>query len=61
MRYVVGIAIDGRYYARVDAENPDEAKKKAIEAYMDADFGELECIDCIPVNAEDENGNWTDF
>jgi len=61
MKFYVSLAIDGRYHTTVEAKDFEEAKAKAIENYMDANFGELECIDCVPVNAEDENGVFKDY
>ena len=61
MKFYVSIAIDGRYEAEVDAENFEDAKNKAINKYIDADFGELECINCKPVNAEREDGEFKDY
>ena len=59
--FTVGFAVDGRYYAHVRAKDPDEAKSRANDAFMDADFGELECIDSKPINCEDDAGNVTDY
>lgn len=61
MKYYVSLAIDGRYHTVVDANNFEDAKEKAIEMYQDANFGDLECIECNPVNAEDENGVFKDY
>lgn len=61
MKYYVSLAIDGRYHVVVDADNFEDAKEKAIDMYCDANFGDLECIDCTPVNAEDENGVFKDY
>lgn len=43
-KYCVGYKVEGRYYAYVEAESVDEARKKAEEEFYDADFGELEDI-----------------
>ena len=61
MNFYASIAIDGRYEAEVDAENFENAKEKAIEKYIDADFDELECIDCKPINAAREDGEFKDY
>lgn len=61
MKFYVSLAIDGRYHVVVDADSFEHAKEKAIEMYQDANFGDLECIDCNPVNAEDENGVFKDY
>lgn len=61
MKYIVSFAVDGRAYISVDANNVKEAKEKASQELCDVDFGELEWIDWDAVNAEDEDGNLTDF
>ena len=61
MKFYVSIAINGRYQAEVDAENFEDAKEKAIKKYIDADFGELGGIDCKPINAEREDGEFKDY
>lgn len=61
MKFYVSIAIDGRYEAEVDAENFKNAKEKAIKKYIDADFSELECINCKHINAEREDGEFKDY
>ena len=60
-KYNVGIAVKGRVYVEVEAENFEDAKKKACEKVYDLDFGALECIDWDAVNAEDETGAHQDF
>ena len=61
MKFYVSIAVDGRYYAEVEADDFNDAKDKAILKYMEANFGELECIECKPVNAEREDGEFKDY
>lgn len=61
MKYVVGIAVDGRVYIEVEAEDFADAKEKANDIFMDLDLGQLECIEWNNVNAEDENGNMIDY
>ena len=61
MKYVVGIAVDGRVYIEVEANDFADAKEKANDIFMDMDLGQLECIDWKNVNAEDENGNMIDY
>ena len=59
-KYCVGYKVEGRYYAYVEAESVDEARKKAKEEFYDADFGELEDIgncDTEQINVSDEDGN----
>ena len=58
MKYYVTYRIDARYIAEVEANNLDNAIKKAREEYYDADFGEAEDIDGEEVVVEDENGNY---
>lgn len=59
--YDVGMKVEGRFYAFVRAKDLEEARKKAREAYEDADFGDLECIDMEVINATDSNGNIHDY
>lgn len=59
-KYVVSLAINGRYYAHVEAADPAEAIKKANAACTEADFGDLETIDWSTVHVEDPSGNFLD-
>ena len=60
--YIVSISVDGRIDIEVDsASSPEEAKRIAMSKFMDANLGDLECIDYKPVNATDEDDNLTDF
>lgn len=59
--YVVSIAVDARADVRVYATNPDEAKEKATDAFMDFPCGDLEIVGTKPVNCEDSKGNLTDY
>ena len=52
MKYEVSIAVDGRIKVVVEAENFEEAKRKACEEVCDIDFGELEHINWDAENAE---------
>lgn len=61
MKYYVGIAVDGRVYVEVEANNFKEAKEKAIDIFADMDFGQLEDIEAEVVNAEDENGKFKNY
>jgi hypothetical protein len=47
MKYLVTMAIAGKYQVEVETENEDieEAKAKATQAYYDADFGDASDID----------------
>ena len=58
MKYYVTHKIEARYIAEVEANNLEEALKKAEEKYYDADFGEAEDIDGKAIIIEDENGNY---
>ena len=51
--YEVGLRVEGRYYTKVKASSFEEARELAIDNYSDADFGELEDIDCDVINAVD--------
>lgn len=59
-KYVVSLAINGRYYAHVEAANPAEAIEKANAACTEADFGDLETIDWSTVHVEDPTGAFLD-
>jgi phosphomannomutase len=58
MKYYVTYKIDARYVVEVEADNLEEARKKAEEEYIDADFGVAEDIDGEDIIVEDENGNY---
>ena len=58
MKYYVTYKVDARCILAVEAENVDEALKKASDKFCDADFGEAEDIDGEPIIAEDEKGNY---
>lgn len=57
MKYCVGYKVEGRYYAYVEAESVDEARKKAKEEFYNADFGELEDCETEQINVADEDDN----
>lgn len=61
MKYYVIMRVNGRFTCEVEAESLEDAKTKAGDAYSDADFGALECIDADFVTAEDSNGDYHDF
>ena len=61
MKYYVGIAVDGRVYVEVEAENFEEAKDKANDVMCEVNLGQLECINLSVINAEDENGKFKDY
>ena len=58
MKYYVKYKIDARYIAEVEAETIEEAKKKADDKFMDADFGNAEDIDGEAIIVENENGDY---
>ena len=58
MRYYVTYKIDARYVAEIEAQNIEEAKKKAESAFSDADFGETQDINDEQIIIEDQNGNF---
>lgn len=57
-KYYVTYKIEARYIAEVEADSLEEAKKKAEDEYISADFGEAEDIDGDAIIVEDENGNY---
>ena len=59
--YYVSLAVETRANIKVYAVNPEDAKGKAENAFMDFECGDLEIIDVSPVNCEDEHGNLTDY
>lgn len=58
MKYYVTFKVDARYVAEVEAENIEEARKKATDSFQDADFGRAEDVDGEEVIVEDEDGNY---
>ena len=58
MKYYVTIKVDARYIARVDADDVESAKGKALEAFQEADFGDAEDIDGEATVVEDADGNY---
>ncbi len=58
MKYYVTYKVEARYVAEVEADNLEEARKKANEEFCDADFGVAEDIDGEDIIVEDENGNF---
>lgn len=59
-KYYVTVKVSGEYIAVVKAKSFEDAKEKAIDAYYDADFGDLAEIDANEVYSactETENGN----
>lgn len=58
MKYTVRLKVTGRYFVSVDADDFEEARKKANDIASEADFGGLEDIDWEAVNATNENEKW---
>lgn len=57
-KYWVTYKVEARYIAEVEADDIEEAKKKAESEYIDADFGVAEDIEGEPIIIEDEKGNY---
>ena len=57
----VSMKIDGRYHTPVRATDLETAAEKAKACFVEADFGELECIDSEIVNITDEDNNIHDY
>ena len=57
MKYYITYKIESRYVAEVEADNLEQAMKKAESEYLDADFGEAEDIDGEMIAVEDEKRN----
>ena len=56
MKYYITYKIDARCTIEVEAENLEEAKKKADAEITDVDFGKAKDIDSEIVTAENEEG-----
>lgn len=54
--YVVSMAVTGRVRLKVKAGNPEEALRKADEAFDGADLGDVDIIDADVDHIEDANG-----
>lgn len=61
MKYYVTLAVDGRYTVEVEADNIEQAREAARDAFEGADLRKMECVGTSFVNIEDEHGNLTDF
>lgn len=59
--YYVTMKVAGEFIAHVTAETETEAKEKGIQAYTNADFGELSEIDSDVVNIEEGDGSDVDW
>lgn len=58
MKMYVTMKIEGYFTTGVEADNPKEAIKKAIDNFYEADFGQLADIEGDAVKVEDEVGNF---
>ena len=58
MTYYVTFKIEARYVVGVEADNVDDARDRAIDEYMDADFVEAQDIEAEPIIVEDDLGNY---
>ena len=59
--YIVSIGVDGRLDIQVEAASFEDAKEKAMDAFMDADITKMEIVSRWPVNAEAEDGTFCDY
>lgn len=57
MKYTVSMRVRGYYSVDVEAESLEEAKKLGEQAWSEADFGELECIDGEAYSASKEDSS----
>lgn len=57
MKYTVSIAVDGRIDIEVDANDAEEARGKALDAFATADLSKMEIVGTDAVNCSDENGD----
>lgn len=60
-QYLVSLAVDGRAEICVNAENFEEAKRKAMDRFTEFDCGDLECVEWKAVNAESSDGEFHDY
>lgn len=61
MKYLVSVAVDGRINVEVEADNFEEARRFAEYEASNTDWNMMELVDFHSVNAEDENGTFTDY
>lgn len=57
MTYSFEAKVSGYYHIEVEANNLEEAKKKGLDAYYEADFGGLEDYETEHLCVSDENVN----
>lgn len=58
MKYYVTYMVTSKYVAEVDAENVEEALKKAKAKQLEEDFGPLEDIQSKMIYVEDGSGEF---
>jgi len=57
MKYIVSIAVDGCINIEVDADNTDEARDKALDAFATADLSKMMIVGRNAIDCQDEDGN----
>lgn len=58
--FIVSLAVDGRVDIEVNAHSPLQAKNAAMEAFSEANVGDVECLGVIAVSATNlANGQTT--
>ena len=62
MRRVVTMTVDARVDIVIDDSTSfEDAKRQAKEKFWRLNHGDLECVGCCPLYAEDENGNQHEY
>ena len=61
MKYYVTYKIDARFIAEVDADNFDHALEKAVDAFVDADFGVAKEVNGEAIIVVDEDNNLWEY
>ena len=57
-KYKVTMKVEGYFEVEVEAENVEQARRNASDAFYGADFGELKDIDADIVSVVDGDNNW---
>lgn len=57
-KYKVTMKVEGYFEVEVEAENVEQARRNASDAFYGADFGELKDIDADIISVEDEDTIW---
>lgn len=57
MKYWVTYKVEGKFETQVEADNKNEAIKKAYDEYCEEFFGPLRALIAELASVEDENGN----